>query len=169
VARKLVSLVLTMAVIASCSDAAVDAPQTPSDGSATLSVVTTKSSYTASEALVSSTGVRGTITNTSDRTVYARMGDAFNSAVEQDPVYVASGSDASLERANGTAWSGVEGALLIEGIREIELRPGRSYSFIAHTAALAQAGSYRITVAFRASAGASQPSGRASSATFEIR
>ena len=162
-------MVWLLTAASSCGSATVDPSQSPASGSATLSVVTEKSSYARAEVLASSTGVRGTITNTSDRTVYARMGDAFNSAAEQDPIYVASGSDASLERADGNAWAGVDAALLIEGIRVIELRPGRAYSFIAHTGSAAQAGSYRVTVGFRESYGASQTAGRASSATFEIR
>ena len=166
--RKLVSMVWLLTAASSCGSATIEPPSSES-GSATLSVVTEKSSYSRAEALASSTGVRGTITNTSDRAVYARMGDAFNSAVEQDPIYVASGSDASLERADGNTWTGVDGAPLIEGIRMIERRPGRSYAFIAHTGSAAQAGSYRVTVGFRESSGASQTAGRASSATFEIR
>ena len=164
--RRIVFFAL-IGALTSCNDA-LPLPTSP-DLSATLQITTEKSSYTRSEIPASSTGIRGTITNAGDRTVFARMGDAFNGAVEQNPVYVANGSDGALEHSEGSNWVTVEGATLVEGVKEIELRAGKSYSFIAHGSPSAPAGTYRITVSYRTSAGASQPAGRASSASFEIR
>src|SRR4051794_8204552 len=43
-------------------------------------------------------GVRGTLVGSSERSFYSRLGDAFNGAVDQDPLFVAEGSDGALER-----------------------------------------------------------------------
>ncbi len=112
-------------------------------------------------------GVRATLGNTADQPFYSRLGDAFNGAIDQNPLFVAMGSDASLEREQGSDWVAVSGAVLIEGVKVVSLQPGKSYELIAHASA-ATAGHYRIVVAYRNSATA-EPTHRTVSATFEVR
>jgi hypothetical protein len=112
-------------------------------------------------------GVRATLGNTADQSFYSRLGDAFNGALDQNPLFVANGSDASLEREQGSDWVAVTGAVLIEGVKIVSLQPGKSYDLIAQTSA-ATAGRYRIVVAYRNSVTA-EPTQRAVSATFEVR
>lgn len=146
-----------------------DAPP-PQIAAGDVRVALQKTSFTRDEASVATgAGVRGTITNTSDRTLFAKLGDAFNSAAEQDPVYVAVGSDGMLERLEGSSWVGVTSAHLVEGVRAIELRPGKAYTFVAHASSAITAGTYRVTIAYRASANASAASGTVSSPTFAIQ
>lgn len=146
-----------------------DAPP-PQIAAGDVRVAVQKTSFTRDEASVATgAGIRGTITNTSDRTLFAKLGDAFNSAAEQDPVYIAGGSDGMLERLEGSSWAGVTTAHLVEGVRVIDLRPGKTYTFVAHASNALSAGTYRVTIAYRASANASAASGKVSSPSFAIQ
>ncbi|HEY9228288.1 MAG TPA: hypothetical protein VIP11_16650 [Gemmatimonadaceae bacterium] len=164
--RTLVGLALVVGLAACGSDAAdlVSAP--PGIAAGTLRVTVAKSTYTRDEL---SGGISGSITNTSDQVFFARLGDAFNSAREQDPVYIAMGSDGALERADGSSWRVAETGILVEGVKEVELRPGKTYTFAATLPQNTSAGTYRFNIAYRTTAGAQQPSGRGISASFEIR
>jgi hypothetical protein len=163
--RPLILATILSAGLAGCSSTAATDAAFDNQATATVRVTVEKTSYTRDELTA---GVRGKIINDSDRTVYARLGDAFNSAVEQDPVYIATGSDGALERSGGSNWTTVETAVLVEGVKVIELRAGREYAFIAPTSTSTQAGTYRISVTYRATAGG-DATGRASSASFEIK
>lgn len=165
--RTVTIMASVMVALAACSGGTIDSPSSPEGIAAgTLRVVAAKATYTRTEL---KEGIRGSITNTSDQILYARLGDAFNSAREQDPVYIAIGSDGAIERSEGTNWRAVEGAILIEGVKEIELRPGKTYTFIAPISENTPAGTYRVNLGFRATSGAEQASGRTLSETFEIR
>ena len=72
-----------------------------------------------------------TITNTGTVPVYARLGDAFNSATEQQTIFAAQASDGRVERQAGDAWLTLPGAHLIEGFKTVVLMPGRSYELQA--------------------------------------
>jgi hypothetical protein len=160
--RHPLALSLTLAaLLGSCSsDASGPLIQT----SSSLTITIEKASYTWDEVHVGSgPGVRGTITNVSDRTFTARLGDGF-AGEEQDLLYVANGSDGALERAEGSAWIAVSGAQLIEGVRQVTLRPGRTYGFIAQPSGEKRTGTYRIVVTFR-----DGEEHRVISQTFEVR
>ena len=132
-----------------------------------LTIALSKTSYNASELNPSSGGVRATLGNTADQTFYSMIGDAFNGASEQNPLYVANGSDASLERQQGSDWVAVNGVQMIEGVKVVSILPGRSYDLIVQSSA-APPGNYRIVIAYRNTATASATR-RAASATFEVR
>jgi hypothetical protein len=134
-----------------------------------ITIALPKTVYTTTELNPSSgAGVRATLGNTADQAFYCRLGDAFNGALDQNPLFVANGSDASLEREQGSEnWVAVSGVQLIEGLKIVSLQPGKSYDLIAQTSA-ATAGRYRIVIAYRNSLTA-EPTQRAVSATFEVR
>ena len=112
-------------------------------------------------------GVRATLGNTSDQPFFSMIGDAFNGAIDQSPLFVANGSDASLERQQGSGWVAVTGVQMVEGVKVVSIQPGKSYELIAQSNG-AIAGVYRIVVAYRTSETA-EPTRRVTSATFEVR
>jgi len=133
-----------------------------------LTIALPKSVYTAPELNPSSgQGVRATLGNTSDQPYYSLLGDAFNGAIDQNPLFVSNGSDASLEREQGSDWVAVSGVQMVEGVKVVSIQPGKSYDLIAHSGA-ATTGRYRIVVAYRNSMSA-EPTRRVVSATFEVR
>jgi hypothetical protein len=141
-------VVVGLTVVASCSGPVESTEQKSQIVAGTVVVTVAKSTYTWDEA--STDGVRGTLKNTSDATIYSKIGDGFNSAIEQDPLYISQFSDGSVERSVGTnEWVKAETAILIEGTRFIVLRPGQSYEFIAPVSGSRQAGTYRIAVTHR--------------------
>jgi len=141
--------------------------RTPRSVAGQLTIALSKSTYSTSELNPSSGGVRATLGNTADQTFYSMIGDAFNGAAEQNPLYVANGSDASLERQQGSDWVAVTGVQMIEGVKIVSIRPGKSYDLIVQSSA-ATAGNYRIVVAYRNTATGSA-SLRSVSPTFEVR
>jgi hypothetical protein len=169
VLRFVVAVGLTV-VAMSCSTP-VDTTEPNSQIAAGTVVITLdKSSYTWEEA--STDGVRGTLRNTSDATIYSRLGDAFNGAIEQDPLFISHGSDGSVERSAGTnQWLKADMAILIEGTRFIVLRPGQSYQFIAPLSGAARQGTYRIAVTHRSTINDEERAAvnTSYSAIFEIR
>ena len=168
------SRILTLgagAVLAACSggyDNSQATDPTNSIAAGVLTIALPKNIYTTADLNPSSgQGIRATLGNTSDQPFYSKLGDAFNGAIDQNPLFVANGSDASLEREQGSDWVAVSGAQLIEGVKVVSIQPGKSYELIAHSSG-ATAGRYRIVVAYRNSATA-DPTRRAVSATFEVR
>jgi hypothetical protein len=113
-------------------------------------------------------GVRATLDGSSEKSFYSRLGDAFNGAVDQDPLFVAEGSDGALERQSGGNWVKAAGVPLVEGVREIVIARGKSYTVIAHLSAPVQAGTYRITIKIRETAGGTA-SATVASQPFEVR
>jgi hypothetical protein len=132
-----------------------------------LTIALSKTSYNVSDLNPSSGGVRATLGNTADQTFFSMIGDAFNGAIEQNPLYVANGSDASLERQQGSDWVAVNGVQMIEGVKVVSILPGKSYDLVVQSGA-ATPGNYRIVIAYRTTATASATR-RAVSATFEVR
>jgi len=133
-----------------------------------VTIALPKNIYTTAELNPSSgQGIRATLGNTSDQPFYSMLGDAFNGAIDQNPLFVANGSDASLEREQGSDWVAVSGVQMIEGVKVVSIQPGKSYELIAH-ATSATAGRYRIVVNYRNSAKA-EPTRRVVSAIFEVR
>src|SRR5262245_1109267 len=68
-----------------------------------------------------------TVTNTTDRLFHARLGDAFNAAVEQSELSAAVGSHGFLEQWDPPSWQSLPRPYLIEGVRVVELRPHSTY------------------------------------------
>ncbi|HEV8215348.1 MAG TPA: hypothetical protein VGP95_05925 [Gemmatimonadaceae bacterium] len=133
-----------------------------------LTIALPKSVYTTAELNpASGQGIRATLGNSADQAFYSMLGDAFNGAIDQNPLYVANGSDASLEREQGSGWVAVSGVQMVEGVKVVSIQPGKSYELIAHSSG-ATAGRYRIVVNYRNSASA-EPTRRATSVTFEVR
>jgi hypothetical protein len=162
--------VLVASALAACSghdnSAATDPTNSIVAGQVTITLP--KNIYSAADLNPGSgQGVRATLGNTSDQSFYSMIGDAFNGAIDQSPLFVANGSDASLEREQGSDWVAVTGVQMIEGVKVVSIQPGKSYELIAQSNG-ATAGRYRIVVAYRNSATA-EPTRRATSAIFEVR
>jgi len=156
--------------LAACSgnDNAQATDPTNSIAAGQVTITLPKNVYTTTDLNpASGQGVRATLGNTADQPFYSMLGDAFNGAIEQNPLFVANGSDASLEREQGSDWVPVTGVQMIEGVKVVSLQPGKSYELIAHSSG-ATAGRYRIVVAYRNSATA-DPTRRVVSGIFEVR
>src|SRR5262245_4258747 len=157
---------LVASVLAACSS---NDPQVadPTIAAGQITLTLPKTTYSTSDLSPSSgQGIRATLGNTADQPFYSMIGDAFNGAAEQTPLFVAVGSDASIEREEGSAWVAVTSAHLVEGVKVVSLLPGKSYELVA-LASPATAGRYRIVLAYR-DAPNSAPTRRVS-ATFEVR
>jgi hypothetical protein len=101
-------------------------------GEGVLSIQTGQSAYDwTANAVEGTLYVTATVTNTGTVPVYARLGDAFNSATEQQTIFAAEASDGRVERQAGDAWLTLPGAHLIEGFKTVVLMPGRSYELQA--------------------------------------
>lgn len=84
------------------------------------------------EDLGASRQIQATIRNNSTLTYFSKLGDGFNSSIDQDNLFVADGSGASIERFNPDGmWSAMPRDLLIEGTRFVALRPQTSYRLTA--------------------------------------
>jgi hypothetical protein len=159
--------VLLASLVAGCSSNNRDATD-PTFAPGQITVTLPKTTYSTSDLSPSSgQGVRATLGNSADQPFYSMIGDAFNGAAEQSPLFVAVGSDASIEREEGSAWVAVTSAHLVEGVKVVSLLPGKTYELIA-LASPVTAGRYRIVVAYR-DAPNSSPTRRAVSAIFEVR
>ena len=159
--------VLLASLVAGCSSNNRDATD-PTLAPGQITVTLPKTTYSTSDLSPSSgQGVRATLGNSADQPFYSMIGDAFNGAAEQSPLFVAVGSDASIEREEGSAWVEVTSAHLVEGVKVVSLLPGKTYELIA-LASPVTAGRYRIVVAYR-DAPNSAPTRRAVSAIFEVR
>ena len=98
----------------------------------------------------STDGIRGTVRNTSDHVVYSNVGDAFNAAIEQDPLLIVDYSDGAVERqVSASTWTHVSTAVAIEGTRFVALQPGATYHFIANVTGTPHAGTHRISLSYR--------------------
>ncbi len=123
-----------------------------------------------SAAAFRTTGFEATIRNTSQVAVFANVGDAFNSAIEQDPLYTSSGSDAIVEaESNPGTWSSVTTSVMIEGTRYVTLIPGKTYRLISMSDVGAFRGQARIRVQYHTNSDGSGTTFVDYSNTFEIR
>ena len=165
----LVSLLLAT-ISSACADGAAVGPSGLTTGAPSIQL--DKTSYTAAEASGNGGGIRGTIVNNDSRSYYTKLGDAFGGGEEQDQVYIAAFSDGALERETPSAsWTVVQGPLLVEGVRFVILRPGRTYRFIANATGDVQPGNYRISVTYRSTIADEEPAvtGKDLSGVFPIR
>src|SRR5215208_8002839 len=115
-------------VVLACSSSTSEIPLATADAT-TPTVTTDKSVYTRADMDISTgQGVHATLVASPVKAYYARLGDAFNSAVDQNPLYVAEGSDGMLERQSGESWVKIQGSILVEGVREVVIAPNKTYA-----------------------------------------
>ena len=139
---------------------------TPNDNNA-LFITLVKPSWTWEE--VTTAGVRATITNGSDRTLASTLGDRFNSASEHASLYVALGGSGAVEwRDPSGTWREMGLAHLVEGVKQVMLRPAGNYTLTALLREPRRTGTFRIRIDFvDAPAGTERHSDY--SGVFEIR
>jgi hypothetical protein len=90
--------------------------------------------------------VMATVTNTRTTPVYARLGDAFDAADEQETLFAAASSDGRVERQAGDTWLTLPGGYLVEGFKTVVLMPGRTYALHAPIPAPRVTGIARIRI-----------------------
>lgn len=116
-------------------------------GEGVLAIQTGKNVYDwSSDGVEGTLLVTATVTNTGSAPVYARLGDAFNAAVEQETIFAAEASDGRVERLAGDTWLTLPGAHLVEGFKTVVLMPGRSYALHAPIPAPRVTGNARIHI-----------------------
>jgi hypothetical protein len=166
-------IALAAAGLTACSSNSAISPEAETDAqnqiaAGKVQVSVGKRAYSPADLGPSGVGVNATLNNSADQTFYSKLGDAFNSAAEQNPLSVSNGSDATLEREEGARWVAVQTPQMIEGVKAVELRPGKSYELVARASAAVPTGRYRIVVAYR-SAASDEVTARATSAVFDVR
>jgi hypothetical protein len=122
------------------------------DAAGNLEITTQKVEYTwGPEDLGASRQIEATVFNHSVRTYYARLGDGFNSSIDQEILFIAEGSGGSIERygSEGT-WRVMPRSLLVEGTRFVTLRPQKAYRLQAYLGSWRgdEVGQFRIKVEY---------------------
>lgn len=156
------------ALLVACAGSTSDSPFATEISAGGLSLAIEKTSYSIAEVSPGTAGVRATLTAASDKPYYAKLGDAFNGAIDQNPLYIAEGTDGLVERQSGGTWVKASGGILAEGVREVVLAPGKTYSVFALLSTPIQAATYRMTVSASETAGGAKTI-VVRSATFEVR
>jgi hypothetical protein len=141
-------------------------------GEGVLSIQTGRSVYDwTANAVEGTLYVTATVTHTGTAPVYARLGDAFNAATEQETIFAAEASDGRVERQAGDTWLTLPGAYLVEGVKTVVLMPGRSYELQAPVPAPRVTGVARIRITWfedASAVGTGTPHQDVSN-TFELR
>ncbi len=98
-----------------------------------LRIATEKNAYRwTSNDLNASRLIQATLTNTSHTTFYARLGDGYNSSLDQQELFVAQGSGGHIERQHDdSSWQPMPRGILFEGTRFIALRPQQNHRMLA--------------------------------------
>ncbi|MFN8573651.1 MAG: hypothetical protein U0132_16470 [Gemmatimonadaceae bacterium] len=162
IVRKAIPLVATFVAVACGNESSA-----PLNAAGTLAI---QAPATVSAASFRTTGFEATVRNTGATTVFANVGDAFNSAVEQNPIYTSMGSDAIVEvESNPGTWSSITFSVMVEGTRYIALKPGKTYRLISMADVGAFRGQGRVRVQYNSSADGSGNAFVDYSNTFEIR
>ncbi len=164
-------LAVALAATTACATTTDPTAELARLGASELSIVPEKSSYTWSEVSSGGSGITAVVTNNGTQTAYARMGDAFNSADEQEVIYAALGSDGKVELEAGSSWTTLPTGILIEGVKTITLKPGKSYRLHASLQGPQVTGTARIRIVWFTDADdvGSTNSNESYSETFEIR
>jgi hypothetical protein len=161
-------MAIPLAVLA-CASGTSEVLRTAEFSPAGLTLSIDKSAYIRADLDPGSgNGVRATLLGSTERSYYSRLGDAFNAALDQNPLFVAEGSDGSLERQSGNSWIRVAGVPLVEGVRDVVISTSKSYGIIAHASPPIQAGTYRMTIKLRDAVGGPVIA-TISSPPFEVR
>ena len=156
-------VVFGMTMISGCSFGLGDPTlQTESlDGDVTLTTSATSYDW-------EGTGIEAALANVGGQPYYARLGDAFNAAEEQEVLFAAFGSDAYLERLEGDTWVAVDRVFLVEGVKFVVLYPNSTYTLFAHFTGPKVAGTYRLRVEYYDGADGGPKVGDAVSNPFEV-
>jgi hypothetical protein len=89
-------------------------------------------------------GIRATVRNLSGQDFFARVGDAFNAALEQQSIFAGVGTHAVIERrVSDSQWQNANTGVLVEGSRFVVMRAGKSYQLTGSIAPNSP-GTYRI-------------------------
>jgi hypothetical protein len=117
-----------------------------------LEISAQKVEYTwGSEDLGASRQIEATVFNHSDRAYYARLGDGFNSSLDQEILFVAEGTGGFIERnKSDDSWRAMPRGMLIEGTRFVALRPQKSYRLLAYLGSWQgnETGQFRIKIEY---------------------
>lgn len=99
-----------------------------------LSIRTQKWEYTwGTDDLGTSRQIEAALINISAQTLYANLGDGFDSSIEQDNLFIAEGTGGFVEQsASNGVWTPMPRGILIEGSRFVALPPNRSYRLLAY-------------------------------------
>ncbi|MCH8328257.1 MAG: hypothetical protein IID15_07025 [Candidatus Marinimicrobia bacterium] len=91
--------------------------------------------------------VFASITNTTNTTYYSRLGNRFNSSIDQKQLAIVVGATGFVQRLVSDAWLTVEVGLLTEGVRFVALRPDSSYRLLVPLSSIGlEVGTYRIKI-----------------------
>lgn len=132
------------AFIAACAPELV----VPSASAGNL-VIRTQGSIAANAIAFGGAGLQATLHNTSSQTFYAKIGDAFNSADEQDPLATSQGSDGVVEGKGAmSSWFPLTQGVMVEGTKYIALKPGKTYQLVSLVAESGYRGQARIRVRY---------------------
>jgi hypothetical protein len=112
-------------------------------------VIQVPSSVSSSVINVGGIGLEATLFNSTNRMLYANVGDAFNGADEQNPLVTTAGSDAVVEGKNSYGvWSPLDQGVMVEGTKYVTLKPGTTYRLISIIGAPTFRGQARIRVRY---------------------
>jgi len=100
-----------------------------------LKITTEKNEYIYGEDYKDWLSINGTLVNNSQDTFYSKLGDGFNSNLNQDQLFVAEGSDAYFETYDSvySTWTNIPRGLLSEGTKVISILPTNTYKFTSHS------------------------------------
>lgn len=101
-------------------------------GSGALQIQTEREAYSwSTSALRTHRLIAATLTNTSEQTFYAKLGDGF-AGEEQEQLHIAAGAHGHIEQwQQSPGWREMPRSHLIEGVRYVVLAPKRSYQLHA--------------------------------------
>ncbi|MBC7896965.1 MAG: hypothetical protein H7066_16220 [Cytophagaceae bacterium] len=153
--RSVVPFLAVLGVLAACGssvDVGTDFAGSPTGVTGGANVITIslrKTTFGWEESSFNGNGIQATISNPSGRAYYARIGDAFNAATEQSPVFIALGTDAAIERqGNDGTWSVMPTGILVEGSKVVTIKAGGSYELRGNLSEPRQVGTMRIRLRY---------------------
>ncbi|MGQ0647292.1 MAG: hypothetical protein ACT4P7_06945 [Gemmatimonadaceae bacterium] len=145
-------LVVLAAALIGCGTSQPSAPTDlagPNVASNALTITTSKTTYGWDEVSFGGLGVVATVVNPNGRDYFANVGDAFNGAMEQSPLFIALGTDAAIERLeDGGTWSAMPTGILVEGSKVVVLRAGRGYELRGNLSEPRRVGTMRVRLRY---------------------
>lgn len=170
--RRIVSASLMTASLACANGSDPVALRNREVHSGFLVITPSRTSYDWNETTTNGTGIVATVKSSSTTTFYAKLGDAFNSALDQPDIFAAEGSSGFIERTgDGINWSQAERAFLVEGVRYIAIRPNQIYTLRAFSSGTKVTGTYRLRIDYQDALDVAGPTRmyRDNSPTFTLR
>jgi hypothetical protein len=163
-------LALLMSSCGRSTEVVTSAPADANDAAHVLVVTTSKTTYSWDEVGPHGGGIVATIVNPVAHDYFSRVGDGFNSSMDQPTTYIAMGTEATVERQKRDAsWSAVPTGILIEGSRVVALRGSGRYQLRGILTEPSQVGTLRIRLRYRASTEPDAPILTDYSAPFYVR